>query len=96
MSSTKMTTMLGLVGAAAPVSAVARTPDNLDLFITGNDGRVYTSWWVAGSDWSGLAARMEEAAQHAGPGRPRVTRAMVNLGMALKNRKCNDLSIWAG
>src|SRR5436190_7035238 len=34
----------------------------------------------------GLFARMEEAAQHAGPGRPRIGRAMMNLGMALKNR----------
>ena len=31
-------------------------------------------------------ARMDEAAQHAGPGRPRIGRAMMNLGMALKNR----------
>ena len=38
----------------ARVSAVARTPDNLDLFITGNDGRVYTSWWFNGADWSGV------------------------------------------
>lgn len=34
----------------------------------------------------GLFAQMDEAARHAGPGRPRVGRAMVNLGMALKNR----------
>jgi DNA-binding PadR family transcriptional regulator len=31
-------------------------------------------------------ARMQEAAQNAGPGRPRVGRAMMNLGMALKTR----------
>jgi DNA-binding PadR family transcriptional regulator len=31
-------------------------------------------------------ARMEEAARFAGPGRPRIGRAMMNLGMALKNR----------
>lgn len=34
----------------------------------------------------GLFAQMEESARHAGPGRPRVGRAMMNLGMALKNR----------
>jgi DNA-binding PadR family transcriptional regulator len=34
----------------------------------------------------GLFAQMDEAARHAGPGRPRVGRAMMNLGMALKNR----------
>lgn len=31
-------------------------------------------------------ARIEEASKSAGPGRPRIARAMVNLGMALKNR----------
>jgi DNA-binding PadR family transcriptional regulator len=31
-------------------------------------------------------ARMDEASQNAGPGRPRVGRAMMNLGMALKSR----------
>jgi len=38
----------------ARVAAVARTPNNLDLFVCGNDGRVYTSWWTSTSDWSGL------------------------------------------
>jgi DNA-binding PadR family transcriptional regulator len=33
-----------------------------------------------------IFARMEEAARYAGPGRPRIGRAMMNLGMALKNR----------
>lgn len=31
-------------------------------------------------------ATMEEASKSAGPGRPRIGRAMLNLGMALKNR----------
>lgn len=31
-------------------------------------------------------AKMDEASRSAGPGRPRIGRAMVNLGMALKNR----------
>jgi Papain-like cysteine protease AvrRpt2 len=44
----------GYFPAGAPVTAVARTGQNLDLFICGNDGRVYTSWWSAGSDWSGI------------------------------------------
>lgn len=35
------------------VAAVSRTPDLLDLFVTGADGMVYTSWWNTGSDWSG-------------------------------------------
>ena len=45
----------GFFPPGAPVSSVARTGNNLDLFITGNDGRVYTSWWSAGNDWSGVA-----------------------------------------
>jgi hypothetical protein len=26
----------------------------LDLFITGNNGIVYTAWWHQGFDWSGI------------------------------------------
>jgi hypothetical protein len=44
----------GFFPPGACVTAVSRAPDHLDLFITGNDGRVYTSWWSSGSDWSGL------------------------------------------
>jgi hypothetical protein len=35
----------GFFPADAPRGAVARTPNNLDLFISGNDGRIYSSWW---------------------------------------------------
>jgi hypothetical protein len=35
----------GIFPVGAPVVATSRNPDNLDLFVTGNDGRVYTSWW---------------------------------------------------
>jgi hypothetical protein len=31
------------------MAAVSRNPNQLDLFIWGNDGRVYTSW-TAGAD----------------------------------------------
>ena len=44
----------GVFPPGAPVSAVARTPNNLDLFITGSNGDVYTSWWTQDSDWSGI------------------------------------------
>ncbi len=37
-------------------------------------------------------ARMEDAARIAGPGRPRVARAMMNLGMALKNRMSGPIT----
>jgi DNA-binding PadR family transcriptional regulator len=40
----------------------------------------------------GLFARMSEASQHAGPGRPRIGRAMMNLGMALKNRMSRSIT----
>jgi hypothetical protein len=44
----------GVFPPGAPVTAVSRNPNQLDLFICGNDGRVYTSWWTGGSDWTGL------------------------------------------
>ncbi|HEX6472584.1 MAG TPA: hypothetical protein VF069_26065 [Streptosporangiaceae bacterium] len=44
----------GVFPAGAPVSAVSRAPDHLDLFVIGNDGRVYTSAWTEGMGWNGL------------------------------------------
>ncbi len=44
----------GIFPTGTQVTALARTQNNLDLFVTGNDGSVYTSWWVAGRDWSGI------------------------------------------
>jgi len=35
-------------------AAVSRTPNNLDVFAIGLDGRVYTSWWSEGATWSGF------------------------------------------
>ena len=40
----------------------------------------------------GLFARMEEAGRAAGLGRPRVSPAMMNLGMALKNRMARGVT----
>jgi hypothetical protein len=31
----------------ATVTALARTPDHMDLFVVGNDGRVHSDWWDA-------------------------------------------------
>jgi len=45
----------GFFPPGAPVAAVSRAPDHLDLFITGNDGLVYSSWWHDGRPWSGAA-----------------------------------------
>jgi len=47
----------GVFPAAAPISAVTRTPKNMDLFVIGNDGRVYNSWWYEGAKWSGVNSR---------------------------------------
>jgi len=44
----------GIFPPGAPVSAVSRTPDHLDLFICGLDGRVYTASWTINSGWSGV------------------------------------------
>jgi hypothetical protein len=46
----------GYFRAAAPVTAVARSRENIDVFITGEDGLVYTSWWRAGEGWSAAEA----------------------------------------
>jgi DNA-binding PadR family transcriptional regulator len=40
----------------------------------------------------GIFARMEEVSRHAGPDRPRVARAMMNLGMALRNRMSRPIT----
>ena len=61
----------GVFPRGAPVTAVARKPGILDLFITGNDGRVYTSWFVEGqSDWSGLNDRWRNIGGVFPPGAP--------------------------
>jgi hypothetical protein len=60
----------GFFPRGAPVSSVARNPDHLDLFITGNDGRVYTSWWHHGQDWSGLHDNWRSIGGFFPPGAP--------------------------
>jgi Neprosin len=44
----------GLFPPSCPVTAVARKPTNLDLFVCAYDQRVHTSSWEDGSDWTGL------------------------------------------
>ena len=39
-----------------------------------------------------LLAQMDEASRHSGPGRPRVSRAMMNLTMALKGRMSRPMT----
>jgi len=35
----------------APVSALARSQDNIDLFVTGFDGSIYSTAWSTGNGW---------------------------------------------
>jgi len=39
-----------------------------------------------------LLERMDDASRHAGPGRPRMARAMMNLGLAVKNRMSRPMT----
>jgi hypothetical protein len=39
--------------AQTKIVAVAKTPDNLDIFAMGKDNKIYTAWWSDGHDWSG-------------------------------------------
>lgn len=43
----------GIFTPGTEVVAVARSPDNLDVFVVGTDGNVYNSYWYTGADWSG-------------------------------------------
>jgi len=60
----------GFFPADAPVTAVSRNPNQLDLFVVGNDGVVYTSWWTAGSDWSGINNNWRAIGGYFPPGSP--------------------------
>lgn len=60
----------GFFPPGAPVSSVARYPNHLDLFITGNDGRVYTSWWHEGQEWSGINDNWSSLGGFFPPGAP--------------------------
>jgi hypothetical protein len=42
----------GAAALGSPITAIARNPDHLDLFVTGTDGRIYSTWWDASSGWA--------------------------------------------
>src|SRR5882757_9824532 len=42
----------GAAALGSPITAVARNPNHLDVFVTGTDGRVYANSWDAASGWS--------------------------------------------
>jgi hypothetical protein len=35
----------GAAALGSPISVVARNPNHLDLFVTGTDGKIYSTWW---------------------------------------------------
>jgi hypothetical protein len=37
----------------SPVTAIARNPNHLDLFVTGTDSQIYSTYWDASSGWAG-------------------------------------------
>ena len=42
----------GAAALGSPINVVARNPNHLDLFVTGTDGRIYSTWWDAASGWA--------------------------------------------
>jgi hypothetical protein len=44
----------GVFPQRSRITVTARRPDHLELFITGNNRIVYTSWWHDGHAWSGV------------------------------------------
>ncbi len=43
----------GAANPGSPVTVVARNPDHLDLFVTGTDGQIYSTYWDAAGGWAG-------------------------------------------
>ena len=42
----------GRAAARSPISCIARNPDHLDLFVTGADGAIYSTWWDVNGGWA--------------------------------------------
>jgi hypothetical protein len=42
-----------VAAAGSPVTAIARYPNHLDLFVVGTDGLVYGTWWDGATGWAG-------------------------------------------
>ena len=43
----------GAAALGSRINVVARNPNHLDLFVTGTDGRIYSTWWDAAAGWAG-------------------------------------------
>ena len=50
----------GFAKGRSPITAVARNPDHLDLFVTGTDGGIYSIYWDDTSGWAGSWFRIKE------------------------------------
>ena len=53
----------GVAALRSPITAISRNPNHLDLFVTGTDGGIYSTYWDASDGWhswfrvsSGVAA----------------------------------------
>jgi acetyl-CoA acetyltransferase len=42
----------GMAALGSPITAIARNPNHLDLFVTGTDRRIYSTWWDANGGWA--------------------------------------------
>ena len=49
------------VPPGSPVTAVTRFRDQIDLFVSGRDGAVYSTFWNAGTGWHGHWFRLDDA-----------------------------------
>ncbi|MBX3577043.1 MAG: hypothetical protein KF723_07525 [Rhizobiaceae bacterium] len=74
----------GVFPNAAKISAVSRNPNRLDLFVTGHNGDVYTSWYNDGGSWSGLGNRWKSVGGSFPAGAPN----------AALSRKPNQLDVF--
>lgn len=48
-------TLGGSFTPGAPITVISRTPQHIDLFVTGGDGEVYTSYQQGGAAWDEMA-----------------------------------------
>jgi hypothetical protein len=80
----------------APVAAVSRNPTQLDLFICGTNGHVYTSWWNGVSDWSGLNGWRDIGSSGFAPGAPvaAVSRNPTQLDLFVGGNDYNVYTSW--
>ncbi len=60
----------GTFPPGAPVAAAVPDPNEIDLFIVGNDRYVYTSHWQLGQDWSGKGNKWTSMGGSFTPGAP--------------------------